>query len=193
MIKEKIHVCPVCNGHFVKSKIKRVYGKESSVYVGGYCSSKCYTDDVITDNPRKSLTQELASTQPKEESIGVHGEQPRLIKWANDGYPHIDLSNEGKAVLELVRGYKDIQADNEKLKKELAAMYSLNKEGWSKVEAYEKLKISLIERNKELKEALKPLANLDLTGVRAEIVYARDKTKITVADVNRAIEALNNK
>lgn len=39
-------------------------------------------------------------------------ELPRLIKWANDGYPPLDLSNEFKAVIELIKYCK--AKDNEK-------------------------------------------------------------------------------
>ena len=44
-------------------------------------------------------------------------------------------------------------------------------------------------------KALKPLADLDLTGVQGDIIYARNKTEIKVQDVNRAnrvIESLNS-
>ena len=42
-----------------------------------------------------------------------------------------------------------------------------------------------------LAEALKPLANLDLTGVDSNIVYQRNKTFITVADIEAAQQALS--
>jgi hypothetical protein len=35
---------------------------------------------------------------------------PRLIKWANDGYPPINLNNELKAVTELIRAYKELES-----------------------------------------------------------------------------------
>ena len=43
-----------------------------------------------------------------------------------------------------------------------------------------------------LAEALRPLAELDLTGVKGDTVYQRDNTKIMVADVVAAREALKN-
>ena len=49
------------------------------------------------------------------------------------------------------------------------------------------------EENKRLRELLKPLAELDLTGVNADIVYARNHTYITLIDCQRAKEALNEK
>lgn len=52
-------------------------------------------------------------------------------------------------------------------------------------ELYEE-NLKLKEMLKEISNALKPLAELDLTGVRGEIVYQRDHTKITVSDVNKA-------
>lgn len=40
----------------------------------------------------------------------------RLIRWANDGYPPIDFSNEGKAIIELIRDYQSIEQENKALK-----------------------------------------------------------------------------
>ncbi len=36
------------------------------------------------------------------------------------------------------REYSNLKIENERLKKELAVMYSLNKEGWEKAASYEK-------------------------------------------------------
>jgi hypothetical protein len=49
----------------------------------------------------------------------------------------------------------------------------------------------LKEDNAMLLEALKPLANLDLRGVKGDIVYQRNKTEITTSDVLKAKELLN--
>lgn len=35
---------------------------------------------------------------------------PRLIKWANDGYPPIDLNNELGAVIELIKAFKELES-----------------------------------------------------------------------------------
>ena len=49
---------------------------------------------------------------------------------------------------------------------------------------------AVLEENRKLREALLPLANLDLTGVTAEIIYARNKTLIKVKDVEAAKQLL---
>lgn len=50
--------------------------------------------------------------------------------------------------------------------------------------------VTLSKANKELVEALKPLANLDLTGCNGDTVYQRGATYIRKADVLRAKELL---
>lgn len=54
-------------------------------------------------------------------SLTVHTEQeqeglPRLVKWAKDGYPPMDISNELPAITELIREYDNLKAENERLK-----------------------------------------------------------------------------
>jgi hypothetical protein len=51
----------------------------------------------------------------------------------------------------------------------------------------------LLEEIKRLREALEPLAYLDMTGVTAEIVFQRNKTKILESDVKRANKLLEDK
>lgn len=41
---------------------------------------------------------------------------PRLVKWANDNYPPIDLIKEYKLVRELIDSYKELKEENEILK-----------------------------------------------------------------------------
>ena len=39
--------CKQCGIQYDKKQVSRTYGKESSVYLLGYCSSKCYTDATV--------------------------------------------------------------------------------------------------------------------------------------------------
>ena len=50
---------------------------------------------------RKNLEVGLIKDKPKEEL--------RLIRWANDGYPPIDLHNEFNAVLDLIQEVKRLR------------------------------------------------------------------------------------
>ena len=42
--KEK---CTFCRTLYDPKTVKRVYGKESPVFLGGYCSAACYTKDIL--------------------------------------------------------------------------------------------------------------------------------------------------
>jgi len=41
--------CKQCKNTYDKKDVKRVYGKESSVYLMNFCSARCYTD-YLNDN-----------------------------------------------------------------------------------------------------------------------------------------------
>lgn len=45
---------------------------------------------------------------PAQPADAGEDQQPRLIRWANDGYPPIDLSKELDAVLELIKAYQSL-------------------------------------------------------------------------------------
>jgi len=46
---------------------------------------------------------------------GDEKKEPRLIRWANDGYPPIDMVNEVDAVLELIKAYKALSSPSDKV------------------------------------------------------------------------------
>ena len=56
----------------------------------------------------KQEPNKTATTEPEGISKGEQKEL-RLIRWANDGFPPIDFSNEAPAILELIRGYQAIK------------------------------------------------------------------------------------
>jgi len=71
----------------------------------------------------------------------------------------------------LARDNKALREENEKMKKELEAMYSLNKEGWGKVEYYEK-------RNEVLYNALETIKKVTVnTEIRVIINKALQQNK----------------
>ncbi len=50
-MKPQICNCKNCNESYDKNKVKRAYGKESYVYMLGFCTAKCYTEKSLT--PKK--------------------------------------------------------------------------------------------------------------------------------------------
>jgi hypothetical protein len=45
-------------------------------------------------------------------------EEPlRLIRWADDGFPPIDLSKEAKSVLELIKEVRELREENKRLRR----------------------------------------------------------------------------
>ncbi len=42
--KKDNHHCRYCKKEYSKKEAKRIYGKLSNVYVGGYCSAICFTN-----------------------------------------------------------------------------------------------------------------------------------------------------
>ena len=39
--------CKLCKKDYEKEKVKRINGRYSSVYLQGFCSARCYTDNLI--------------------------------------------------------------------------------------------------------------------------------------------------
>jgi hypothetical protein len=61
----------------------------------------------------------LTLLNDKQGEEGRQQKELRLIRWANDGFPPIDLNNETNAVLHLIKDYKKIKAENDKLREAL--------------------------------------------------------------------------
>lgn len=90
----------------------------------------------------------------------------------------------------LLEQHKKLEDENKKMKYDLEMNdIAANVSYKLVVEDREKLQA----RVKELEEALKPLANLDLTGVNGSIVYVRNKSEILLNDVIKAKELLTTK
>ena len=142
--------------------------------------SDCFTPLIINENlePLRLLATEL--------------EQSDVRKYTCiNGFGYSQLERNIVTILTTWQKEKDKVIIDDILKKfeTLGEEYDLmlqERDVVRKVSHYRKVIID------KLIEALKPLANLDLTGVTGDTVYQRDKTKIMTKDILTAKELLNS-
>lgn len=176
-------------------EIRRMYGHYFQAFIAGAEWQKSYTP-----TPEKQLQEAhtpgkayLSETFPTDYGSDYEGYETSVNIETKDGY-RLSISTSFGRTKEESRANAGLivkclnEYDSFKWHIELwEKRYSELTDKWSKSDQQvEKLKSEnekLKEDKKLLLEALKPLADLDTTGVTGEIVYVRNKTQITMSDI----------